>query len=534
MSVGRNDTCPCGSGKKYKKCCLAKDEAQAHQASASRVAIEPKPDADREETPEPPPDPRREAWDARYVEFDSAVYEDRIAIFTRTLDEPELMNGEMAFEMLNMLHDQAAEHNERDRFDALTRSLGERLPDVYSKEEKYVIKWRVINALALDRHEAIPAFVNDLGRLPGLDIDNWNGLESRLAYHGHLPTLVEAMRLAWPQVRDSYDIVSWGIDEFSFRGVQYEIMQYIEQTPAPDGGDPGLQERIAYYYGDGYDKDRVAELVAQLTGRADRRWTLDDFKLPSRQQEAEYNRADEADVDDEDWDAALDEAEWDDDDLDELDEEDGSEDDEEDWSDDDDSDEDENEGAEEAAREEKKIKPPHPAVANLHALLALFVRYLHQCEGVSYPKTELVRSEMLSFICNRRRGDLEYRESMFDAMLRSQGLNKKPLKKYKPYKHELIPDRERFDRHISAHFGMLGQQPYRAAALMELTPAWMRFLELQGLVDAEMRRQALRDLSPLADELLKIYKQGLRDRALCDAMERWKWDAGKDPVKRSG
>jgi len=25
--VGRNDPCPCGSGKKYKKCCMAKDEA---------------------------------------------------------------------------------------------------------------------------------------------------------------------------------------------------------------------------------------------------------------------------------------------------------------------------------------------------------------------------------------------------------------------------------------------------------------------------------------------------------------------------
>ena len=24
---GRNDPCPCGSGNKYKKCCLAKDEA---------------------------------------------------------------------------------------------------------------------------------------------------------------------------------------------------------------------------------------------------------------------------------------------------------------------------------------------------------------------------------------------------------------------------------------------------------------------------------------------------------------------------
>jgi hypothetical protein len=25
--VGRNDPCPCGSGQKYKKCCLAKDDA---------------------------------------------------------------------------------------------------------------------------------------------------------------------------------------------------------------------------------------------------------------------------------------------------------------------------------------------------------------------------------------------------------------------------------------------------------------------------------------------------------------------------
>ena len=26
MKIGRNDLCPCGSEKKYKKCCLEKDE----------------------------------------------------------------------------------------------------------------------------------------------------------------------------------------------------------------------------------------------------------------------------------------------------------------------------------------------------------------------------------------------------------------------------------------------------------------------------------------------------------------------------
>jgi len=39
---GRNDACPCGSGKKYKKCCLARDEAaataQRAQAAAARTA----------------------------------------------------------------------------------------------------------------------------------------------------------------------------------------------------------------------------------------------------------------------------------------------------------------------------------------------------------------------------------------------------------------------------------------------------------------------------------------------------------------
>ena len=28
MNIGRNDPCPCGSGKKYKKCCLATAQSQ--------------------------------------------------------------------------------------------------------------------------------------------------------------------------------------------------------------------------------------------------------------------------------------------------------------------------------------------------------------------------------------------------------------------------------------------------------------------------------------------------------------------------
>lgn len=41
--VGRNNLCPCGSGKKYKRCCMAHDEAtaRAERESAAEAALSP-------------------------------------------------------------------------------------------------------------------------------------------------------------------------------------------------------------------------------------------------------------------------------------------------------------------------------------------------------------------------------------------------------------------------------------------------------------------------------------------------------------
>jgi hypothetical protein len=37
--IGRNDRCPCGSGKKYKQCCLAKDEVAERTAREQHRAV---------------------------------------------------------------------------------------------------------------------------------------------------------------------------------------------------------------------------------------------------------------------------------------------------------------------------------------------------------------------------------------------------------------------------------------------------------------------------------------------------------------
>jgi hypothetical protein len=54
-SLGRNEPCHCGSGKKYKQCCLDKDEAAAREARAKAAAETAAQGSGPEKPPPPPP-----------------------------------------------------------------------------------------------------------------------------------------------------------------------------------------------------------------------------------------------------------------------------------------------------------------------------------------------------------------------------------------------------------------------------------------------------------------------------------------------
>ncbi len=69
--IGRNDPCPCGSGKKYKKCCLLQEEAATSQVRGERSAVQTALDWLHTKYPE---------------EVDEAVYSQ----FFGERDEPEL------------------------------------------------------------------------------------------------------------------------------------------------------------------------------------------------------------------------------------------------------------------------------------------------------------------------------------------------------------------------------------------------------------------------------------------------------------
>ena len=64
QDIGRNDPCHCGSGKKYKQCCLAKDEAK-ERAAREKAAAEGPATAEassQRPAPSPPKHNTRQPW----------------------------------------------------------------------------------------------------------------------------------------------------------------------------------------------------------------------------------------------------------------------------------------------------------------------------------------------------------------------------------------------------------------------------------------------------------------------------------------
>jgi len=402
-------------------------------------------------TPEPPPDPHTQAINARWEQFEAEDYEGQIALFLKTLDEEELMDEEMAFEMLNTIYSEAVENNERERFDGLVGALRKRLPDIYAHDAGYYLDWLIRNAVAADRWETVLDLAKEIGEIAGDSIDTFNNVVDLLAYHGQLSTLVETMRIASPGVEHSANIVPWGVDEFVHRAVDFVIFDYVERHPLPDANAPELKEQLGFYL-DEIPSDRLARYIAHLSGQADRSWTMNDFEFgpPPRRSHR---------------------------DLDEEDDED---------------------------------RIPDTVRQNLFHFTVEFLGYLRREKNVCYTRGELGRKHIEQYILERHAGELEPGENMFEAMTRPKKRKSKPKKP----DHVLCPDHDTFDRYLGGLLGFINPQYYKAAATFELVPAWLRFLESHQFIDDQQHQKTLRDLRRLVPQLLKLWEHHPSDPAL--------------------
>ena len=452
MKIGRNDLCSCGSGKKYKKCCMEKEQEVERVRSKSHESAQRNDDTSKSGLEAPaipekkPLDPHIKAINARFNEFKDLDYAGQIALFTQTLNEEVLMNHEMAFDMLNTLYEHSIKIDDHDHFDALVQALRQRLPEVYNHDAHRYLAWRINHALSGGRIDAIPALAREIAETAGRDIDIFNKTADQLAYHGQLSALVDAFNIAWPLVKVSCEIVPWGIDEFAKQAGAYAIFDALEQGVAAENAAAVLKSRIDVYYD--VDPEKLIQYIAHVYGRSEKHWTPSDFDFLSQRH------------------------------VDSMDDE----------------------------------------LQNLYWLSLEFLGYLRRTEGVSYTKGELARQQIRQYLLERHAGELEWRPSPLEAALHP-GIKSKKKPHSALQNSGLCPDPETLDRYFGQLLNFVFPQRYKAAAMMELTPAWLRFLESRELIDRQQREKTLLDLRELTNELLKVWEGYFADPALRDGLK---------------
>jgi len=494
MKVGRNDPCPCGSGKKYKKCCMDKDltaEREVKPVASMPTIRRQKTWADFEhlkvydfeeddefdeddEEEEKFVDPRQmnlfgedefpqvpqqlleiaddeidsEAAKKRWDEFEGANYEKKIEIFSITLEEKELMDREMAFDMLSTIYPETLKSKQHDdRFTELIIKLKEKLPKVYESHAVYYLDWMIELAVVQSRHDDVISFLNELSRIAAKDVDIFNEVVDKLAYHGYQTPLFEAMKIAWKNVEHSTEILPWGINEFADRAINFAVFEYLDTHPGEVNPlDPELIETAKFFI-PAIGLKEFNKYVEHVSGKVRVQWILADFDPKSKH-----------------------------------------------------------------LKSAGKKRPKILARENLYSLSLEFLCYLRKEENILFSKGQIAQQQLLRYFDKRFKGEL-VEEPSYTDMMKSPG-KLKPKRQPTP-EHILCPDASTLNVFLGSFLNFVDPEHYKLAGTIELIPAWLRFLEDRQLIDKDLHEKAINEIKEnLIGMLLNIYDHAVTDPSL--------------------
>ena len=137
----------------------------------------------------------------------------------------------------------------------------------------------------------------------------------------------------------------------------------------------------------------------------------------------------------------------------------------------------------------------------LNGLLVEFVGYAHRQEEIGYGRAHLAREQIPGYLLDRRAGNLYPR----------QPFGRRPAPPPPRPDHPLCPDPTTLQNYLEKMVQTVNPLPYGAAALHELAPAWLRFLEWRRLIPSEQAQKSraeLRELEEAVGRLLPTGKAG--------------------------
>lgn len=232
--IGRNDLCPCGSGKKHKKCCMDKDLEERHVQHA------PDTDSDEEDAPLALPlsddmaIDESENWDESFWEnYIMADFDEKTAMIDGLCQTPSFDDADLVFEVFNELNDETGTPERRTAFASMVRLLKETHRDLYEHEAGYLLDYCVSHAVIDRKEDELRSFFMEYAEYAATVLDTFSPTADCVAYYGYLDVLRDGFRIGWEKVRDADDLLDWGIVEYGERAMNFELLYYLEHTENP-------------------------------------------------------------------------------------------------------------------------------------------------------------------------------------------------------------------------------------------------------------------------------------------------------------
>ncbi len=165
-----------------------------------------------------------------------------------------------------------------------------------------------------------------------------------------------------------------------------------------------------------------------------------------------------------------------------------------------------------------KYKIDHDKKLTLFHFTMQFVHYLYETEGMSYSRAYQIQDSIQNYLVNRQEGKLKPEQNIFEVAKRGK---KKSKRKKRTHDHFFVPDRKTLNYHFNDLINEDKPQIYSIVSTYEALPAWLRYLELHNLINAERHEQALDELAGMKIHLLKMVDEFTTDSALLEDIKKW-------------
>lgn len=484
---GRNAPCHCGSGKKYKACCLRKDEELEEKIPSDDLEDDYQYSDDVEydeyeeeesyEEDESDLTKRQEMLDllglgdndeydeeteAFWEEYEELSYDKKVELFHEKMNAPEWVDEEdMSFDMLNCIYVQMVEEKKSENFLQLLSDFQEKHPHIYAEAEIYYIHWAIDIAIHQRDWEKVSSLVKEVLNHVEEEFDVWERLVDQLKYH--VPTSVllkvlQELQTKVEQIRKQDKEEGLEEDYLADRAVilnhdivETMIFEFIESSDKKKDKKELWAKTYDYLE---WEEEAFFENLSRFTNKSDQKWTLDYIladkeEFSSSEREMEY---------------------------------------------------------------QKRVR----------YFSVLFLRYLYQEKEISYPKGNLASFHLCEYIYAHQE---LYKE--IKGGPQKKGKKKKKSKKKNALRLKvdniLCPDEETLNPFMTQIFGLLGEGTYATIALFECLPAWLEFLEHHNLIDGKHREETYQSLKEMKESILELVSCSMDSEEIEERIEKaWK------------